>query len=61
VGKMKERKEGKKRMEKRKRNVKRGKGVLFGIPYVNLKYNNKEQFAWSRNLQARLYKVNFDA
>jgi hypothetical protein len=48
-------------MEKRKRNVKRGKGVLFGIPYVNLKYNNKEQFAWSRNLQARLYKVNFDA
>jgi hypothetical protein len=40
---MKERKEGKKRMEKRKRNLKRGKGVLFGIPSVNLKYNNKEQ------------------
>jgi hypothetical protein len=28
---MKERKEGKKRMEKCKKNVKRGKGVLFGI------------------------------
>jgi hypothetical protein len=49
---MKERKEGRKRMEKRKMNVKRGKGVLFGIPSVNLKYNDIEQFAWSRNLQA---------
>jgi hypothetical protein len=54
---MKERKEGKKRMEKRKSNVKRGKGVLFGIPSVNLKYNDVEQFACSRNLQARLMSM----
>ncbi len=36
VGKLKEGKGGKKRMEKRKRNLKRGKGVLFSIPSVNL-------------------------
>jgi hypothetical protein len=52
VGKMKERKKGRKRMEKRKMNVKRKKGVFFGIPSVNLKYDDIEQFAWSRNLQA---------
>jgi hypothetical protein len=44
-------------MEKRKSNVKRGKGVLFGIPSVNLKYNDVEQFARSRNLQARLMSM----
>jgi len=37
VGKLKERKEEKKRMEKRKINPKRRKGVLFSIPSVNLK------------------------
>jgi hypothetical protein len=42
VRKLKEGKEGKKRMEKRKRDLKKGKGVLLGIPSVNLKYNNKE-------------------
>jgi hypothetical protein len=52
VGKMKKRKEGKKRMGKCKRNGKRGRGVLFDIPSVNLKYNDIEQFACSRNLQA---------
>jgi hypothetical protein len=40
VGKLKERKKGKKGMEKRKRNLKRGKGVLFNIPSVNFKYNH---------------------
>ncbi len=43
---MKDRKEEKKRMEKRKINPKRRKGVLFsiGLPSVNLKYNHIEQF-----------------
>jgi hypothetical protein len=46
VGKLKDRKEEKKRMEKRKINPKRRKGVLFsiGLPSVNLKYNHIEQF-----------------
>jgi hypothetical protein len=37
VGKLKEKEEEKKRMEKRKINPKRGNGVLFGLPSVNLK------------------------
>jgi hypothetical protein len=37
VGKLKERKEEKKKMEKRKINPKRRKGMLFSIPSVNLK------------------------
>jgi hypothetical protein len=37
VGKLKDRKEEKKRMEKRKINPKRRKGVLLSIPPVNLK------------------------
>jgi hypothetical protein len=38
VGKLKEKEENKKRMEKRKINPKsRNKGVLFSIPSVNLK------------------------
>jgi hypothetical protein len=37
VGKLKEKEEEKKRMEKRKINLKKGKGVLFRIPPVNLK------------------------
>jgi hypothetical protein len=52
VGKFKERKDGKKRIKKRKRNIKRGKGVLFGIPSVDLKYKYIEQFVCSRNFQA---------
>jgi hypothetical protein len=37
VGKLKEKEEEKKRMEKRKINPKRGKGVLLSIPSANLK------------------------
>jgi hypothetical protein len=37
---------------KAQKECKKGKGVLFGIPSVNLKYNDIEQFACSRNLQA---------
>jgi hypothetical protein len=37
VGKLKEKKGEKKRMEKHKINPKRGKGVLFSITSVNLK------------------------
>jgi hypothetical protein len=37
VGKLKEKEEDKKRIEKRKINPKRGKGVLFSILSVNLK------------------------
>jgi hypothetical protein len=37
VGKLKEKEEEKKRMEKRKINPKRGKGVLFSKPSANLK------------------------
>jgi hypothetical protein len=37
VGKLKEKEEEKKRMEKCKINRKRGKGVLFSIPSINFK------------------------
>jgi hypothetical protein len=37
MGKLKEKEEEKKRMEKRKINLKRGKGVLFSVPFVNFK------------------------
>jgi hypothetical protein len=49
VGKLKERKEGKMRMEKHKRNLKREKCVLFSIPPVNLIKKQIGQFALSRN------------